>query len=354
VSESSETSETSETSGRPSSEHVVVGGYTAEMEGGATGVRSVQLGSDLGVLDESTVELTSPSYLVSHPTQPWIFAVGESSPGEVSSLAVEDDELRLISTVPSGGDGGCHLALAAEGGFLLVAHYTSGSVAAFRVEADGRLTGPTSVLGFAGSGPDEERQDASHAHQVVAVGGVFLVPDLGADALRLVHLDDAGKLTLAGDAIALPAGSGPRHLVVTQDHLVVACELSAELWVKSLSTDLAEPGQLVPASAREPEPGVRVYPSGIVATAHHVVVANRGVDTLAVFSLDPAASTLTMVAEVPAGGRWPRDLTLAGDSLWVAGQSDDLLAVFAVGAEEPYLEPTGTVASPSPTCVLVR
>ena len=333
---------------------ILVGGYTAEMEGAAAGIRAVRLDADYAVVEENTVALTSPSYLVAHPSEPWVFAVGESSPGEVSSLAVDDDGLQVITTVPSGGDGGCHLALSADAAFLLVAHYTSGSVASFRIADDGSLTGPVSVLAFEGTGPDDDRQDTAHAHQVVSIGGVFLVPDLGADALRLVHLDADGELSVAGDSIALPEGSGPRHLVITHDHLVVACELTAQLWVKSLSTDLSEPGRLVASSGLEPGSGVRVYPSGIVATAHHVIVANRGLDTLAVFELDPATSDLDLVAEVPAGGVWPRDLTVAGDRIWVANQTDDVVAVFDLTAEAPYLTPAGTVASPSPACVLVR
>ncbi|MGI8458948.1 MAG: lactonase family protein [Propionibacteriaceae bacterium] len=336
-----------------SAQQIVVGGYTAEMEGGATGVREVRLDADHAVVGESTVALTSPTYLLAHPAEPWVFAVGEASPGEVSSLAVAADGLRLISTVPSGGDGGCHLALSADANYLLVAHYTSGSVASMRIEDGGRLSGPVSVLAFEGSGPDGDRQDAAHAHQVVSIGGVFLVPDLGSDALRLVHLDADGELSIAGDSIALPAGTGPRHLVLTHDHLVVACELTAQLWVKSLSTDLAEPGHLVAASGLQPASGVRIYPSGIVATEHHVVVANRGVDTLAVFVLDPGASTLALVAEVPSGGVWPRDVTVVGDQLWVANQTDDVVAIFDVTPTAPYLTLAGTVASPSPACVLV-
>lgn len=343
-----------ETTPRSSTQQIVVGGYTAEMDGQAIGLREVRLGADHAVVDESTVVLTSPTYLVAHPEQPWVFAVGEASPGEVSSLTLDEDGLRLISTVPSGGDGGCHLALSADADFLLVAHYTSGSVASLRIEDDGRLTGPVSVLAFEGSGPDDDRQDAAHAHQVVSIGGVFLVPDLGADALRLVHLDADGELSVAGDSIALPAGTGPRHLVLTHDHLVVACELTAELWVKSLGTDLAEPGALVAASGQQPASGVRIYPSAIVATEHHVVVANRGVDTLAVFALDADASALELVAEVSSGGVWPRDVTVVGDQLWVANQTDGAIAIFDLSADAPYLTPAGTVLSPSPACVMAR
>ena len=37
---------------------------------------------------------------------------------------------------------------------------------------------PTSVIKFNGTGPNPDRQEASHPHQVVEYGNEYLVPDL--------------------------------------------------------------------------------------------------------------------------------------------------------------------------------
>ena len=53
---------------------VIIGGYTAEMDGGAAGLRSlVVVRDEHGAvhLDEAAdLALTSPSYLIAHPDRP--------------------------------------------------------------------------------------------------------------------------------------------------------------------------------------------------------------------------------------------------------------------------------------------
>jgi len=56
---------------------VIIGGYTAEMGGSATGVRSLVDSAEDGAihLDEAAGRaLTSPSSLIAHPERPWLFA----------------------------------------------------------------------------------------------------------------------------------------------------------------------------------------------------------------------------------------------------------------------------------------
>ena len=78
---------------------VIIGGYTAEMGGSATGVRSLVVDSDEDGaihLDEAAeLALTSPSFLIAHPERPWLFAVTEGAPSLVHSLALAADTLRV-------------------------------------------------------------------------------------------------------------------------------------------------------------------------------------------------------------------------------------------------------------------
>ncbi len=335
---------------------VFIGGYTAAMEGESPGVSVFTATGATSEEVEFTagraLALDSPTFMVKHPMQPWIFAVSEAEPGTVSALRYGvDGSLELINTVASGGDGGCHLCLDWTLSRVLVAHYGSGSVACFSIGEDGALSERTGLVTFSGSGPDAERQDGPHAHQVVSVGEVILVPDLGTDSIHIVAVDADGGLSEAGDPIRLPAGSGPRHLVLAANHLVVACELSAQVWVSPLDAELGADGILVASSDRTvDEP---VYPSAIAAYRDQIIVANRGSDTLAFFTLTDGE--LGRVDEIDCGGRWPRDLTIDGDQLWVSNQQANLVTVFNRqqndGADTWRMD--FQIPSPDPACVIV-
>ncbi|MFT4164343.1 MAG: beta-propeller fold lactonase family protein [Microlunatus sp.] len=332
--------------------HVFVGGYTAEADGRATGITSLlNTGSDHRVQLEpvATAELRSPTWLVRHPTLPVLLAAGETNPGTLSSVRWDQDgTLTTLSTVEVAGDGACHLTITDDGRHALVASYVSGIVSVVAIADDGTLAKLGDHLGLVGSGPVTDRQEGPHAHQIVVVGDEILCCDLGGDQIHRLRLNAEGVLYPAHDPIRLPAGSGPRHLVVAQDHLVVALELSGELWLgKRHETEWVQ-AQVVPTSTRDGH----VQPSGIDTDGSRIYVASRGVDTVAAFDLDPVESTLTPVAEFDCGGVWPRAITLDGGLLWVSNESSHNVAIFEVSP----LPPTGPVtdlALPSPTGVVL-
>lgn len=332
--------------------HAFVGGYTAEADGRAVGVTSLlneKSGKRVQLDVASTLELVSPTWLTRHPTLPVLFATGEANPGTVSTLRWDDDgALTLLSTVETAGDGACHVAVSPDGAYAIVASYRSGLLSVLGVNANGTLSEVLDTTQLTGTGPVTERQAGPHAHQVVFVGDEVLSCDLGGDQIYRLRLDDRGALIPAGDPIRLPPGSGPRHLVVVEGRLLVACELSGELWLVAATDGAWRPVAGIRTSSRDGH----VQPSGIAAGGTRIYVANRGVDTIGVFDLDPAVGELTQVAEFDCGGAWPRDITLDGGLLWVSNQNSDTITVFEVSP----LPPAGPVAElslPSPTGVLL-
>lgn len=335
---------------------LVVGAYTGEMEGRSTGISTLTANdpgattaadwSEVGVLP-----LPSPTYLVAHPDRPWLFAVSERSPSMVHSLVLAPDGgLRRLSSVETGGDFACHLTFAPDGAHLVVAHYGSGSVASFRIEADGRLSERLDLWSFTGTGPRADRQEGPHAHQVVVDDDELLVADLGTDRVHRLRLDADGRFGEAGAPIELPPGFGPRHLVVIGDHLVVAGELSAELWLGVRTDDGWRPVQTVPASDRvTAEP---IAPSALRHDGDTLYLANRVAGTMAIFVLDRAGSTLTRAHEVDCGGPGPRDLALTPGRIWVADQTTDRISVFD-RSEPGAPRPAYGIDSPSPACVVL-
>lgn len=334
---------------------VIMGGYTADMEGNAVGITTSQVSSadqnEIQLTQAAPFELDSPSYLIKHPNRPWLFAVSETEPGRLSSLSMADDGgLTALGSVETGGDGSCHLALDSSGNFLVVANYGSGSISSFAIQPDGSVSERLDLLQFTGSGPDPERQAGPHAHQTVLDGTELLVCDLGTDLIHRIRLGRDGLFSTVADPIRLPPGSGPRHLVRLGDYLVVACELGAAVWLGRRTAAGWEAIQTLPSSTASV--AGRTYPSAIVADGDRVFLANRGAGTIAIFDLDRHANTLVRVTEFPGGGEWPRDLALNPGHLWVANQTNDVVSVFST-SQLPPVRVAFELPSPSPACIVL-
>src|SRR5687768_6196553 len=83
----------------------------------------------------------NPTFLALHPKRPLLFSVVAAPEGKVSSFAVEQDgSLRLLNEVSSKGQGPAHVQIDRTGQWVSTANFGSGSVAVFKIEADGKLS----------------------------------------------------------------------------------------------------------------------------------------------------------------------------------------------------------------------
>ena len=310
---------------------LVIGAYTAEMNGTGVG---------LSVVPGGVLASPSPSFVIADGSL--LYAVNEVTEGSVSSYALgPDGELTHVSTQPTGGVWPCHLAL--HDGHLLAANYGSGSVSVHPVGGGGVLGERTHLVQHEGHGPNADRQDGPHTHQIrIAPDGTVTVVDLGIDRLVHYRLQD-GRLRRTGETV-VPAGAGPRHYVVHPDgRWFVAAELgSAVLTV--------EEGVFVASTPATTSDAVN-QPSAIAlsADARFVYLANRGAESISAFRV---GGELTFVGEVSCGGVWPRDMVVDGDLLYVANQKSDSVVAFRLGADG-LPAPTGdAIATGSPTSVL--
>lgn len=301
--------------------------------------------------DEGSVALsvtdavaTGPiAFAAAHPTLPIVYAASDDAgEGVVTAHVVTDaGGLREQSVGRSSGRP-AHLAVSADGAHLVTADYGTSSVTVYRLDADGMIAGPTGALRFEGSGPTP-RQEAPHPHQVLEVDGAFLVPDLGTDAVRRIEVSPEG-VPSETDRFALPAGSGPRHAVLADGLLYVACELSGEVrWDR-----LDRPAGFTRAIPSSLTGADEVAPSAIRAGEGSIVVANRGPGT--VLEARRTAHGLIEPREHRSGGTWPRDLVLDGDALLIADNRGDVVNVMDAG--EPHAIRAMHAVS-GPTCVLV-
>jgi 6-phosphogluconolactonase len=310
---------------------------SADDDGG--GVLSFDVDPGSGALRPAGERLGVPRILALalHPSRGVLYAASET--GSIFALG--------RSVQPSGGTVPCSLAVAPGATHLLTANYGSGSVAVHPLASDGGIAAISDLVEYEGSGPVADRQEASHPHEVLFdASGNLLVSDLGADRIHVHRLDEArGRLDCLGSCEA-PPGSGPRHLALAGDDLVLAAdELSSTVsWYRGLAWQ----GR-VPAS--ELSCGEVNYPSEIALgrSGRFAYVGNRGHGTIGVLAV--RAGGLEHVADVECG-RWPQHLAILGDTLYVAAQEDDAVLAFALGPDGVPRERRQVAEVRSPSWIL--
>jgi 6-phosphogluconolactonase len=354
---------------------LIIGTYTEQLphvHGKADGVLTASFAPASGRIGpvSSLAAARNPSYLATSASGEHVYAVHETSTfddqpgGGVTAYARDPGTGRLtaLNARATHGDSPCHVTLDRSGRFVINANYgvDVGSVTVHRIEPDGRLGDLTDHVEHAGSGPDPVRQANSHVHMIASdpVTGDILVSDLGSDAIFVYALDRDGRLA-AKTSVNLGAvpGAGPRHLAFHPDgrHLFVVNELDSTVCAKRREDDhfvLADrvPSRAAGAAGQNLAGAIRVTPSG-----RHVLVSNRGDDSLAVFRFDPDASALSAVGITSDVGECPRDfiVTPDGRNVIVAGQDNDRLASYRFDDEAGALRLLHSAVAPTPVCLIL-
>jgi 6-phosphogluconolactonase len=315
-------------------------------------------------------ESRNPSFLAIDAGRQLLFAVNEldefegKPTGAVSAFAIDraTGMLRLINQRPSMGRAPCHLVLDKSGRHLLVANYTSGTVAVLPVAADGRLGDATAVVQHAGSSVNPRRQQGPHAHCMTfdpAHRFVFAC-DLGLDKVLAYRFDaDRGTLTPHDPPFAtVKPGAGPRHMAFRPDgrFAYVLNELDSTVTTFAYDASAGAMKEVATVSTLPPDSKgsnsgaeIAMHPSG-----RYVYASNRGHDSVAVFAIDPGKGTLTFIAAEPSGGRAPRHFGLdaSGRVMTIAGQDSGTLLTGAIDPESGRFQPSGPpVSAPTPVFV---
>jgi 6-phosphogluconolactonase len=355
--------------------HLIIGTYTEQLphvHGKADGILTASFDPANGRIGPVTSLAASrnPSYLAAAASGEHVYAVHETlsfedQPGGGITAYARDrrtGHLTRLNARATVGKSPCHVTLDRTGRFVLTANYgvDAGSVTVHRLEPDGRLGDMTDHVEHAGSGPDPVRQTNSHVHMIASdpLTGDILVADLGSDTVLVFALDGDGRLTpkTAAHLAAVP-GAGPRHLAFHPDgrHLFVVNELDSTVCSLRREDDHFVVTGRVPtrpagAGGQNLAGAIRVTPSG-----RHVLVSNRGDDSLAVLRSDPDASALSLVGITPNVGECPRDFIVTPDArhVIVAGQDNDHLASYEFNDDTGALRLLHSAVAPTPVCLML-
>lgn len=298
-------------------------------------------------------ETWSPSFLTVHPDSHFLYAVVNEQNGGVSAYASDPvtGTLTFLNKAASHGDNPCFLGVDREGKDVLVANYTSGSVAVLPIHDDGRLDEASAVIQHSGSSANAQRQTSPHAHMIsTSPDDRFAVAaDLGLDKL-LVYRFDAGKGSLSPNDPAFfktAAGAGPRHFAFHPSGKFAYVVTEMVPAVVALSYDAARGAfrelqtiSLAPADPSEKNTGaeIEVHPNG-----KFVHASIRGADTIAVFAIDQTKGTLRLVEQTSTQGKGPRafEIDPTGSYLFAANQISGNVVVFRIDSKTGRLTPTG-------------
>ena len=318
----------------------------------------------LGLMAEST----NPSFLAVDPKGRFLYAANEISnyesqkSGGISALATDRQTGKLVflNEVPSRGQGPCYVTLDKTGRYVLVANYDGGSVAVFPVGPDGRLGAASAFVQHTGHGVNPQRQEGPHAHAIeLSPDNRFAIAaDLGLDELLIYRLDPSrGTLTPNNPPFAtVEPGAGPRHLAFLPDgkFLYVINEMQSSITAFSYDAGALRNLGTVSTLPKEFKGNNDAAEIAAHPTGKFLYGSNRGHDSIAVFSIDPAAGTLTPVEYASTRGKTPRNFAIdpTGSYLLVANQDSNSVVGFRIDAKTGRLTPTGQVLEfPSPVCI---
>ncbi len=353
---------------------VYVGTYTTKTE--SKGIYAFQFDPATGKMTAPALaaESPDPSFVAVHPGGKYLYAVNEAGKNSmVSAFALDaaSGKLTLLNRLPALGEDPCYISFDRSGKFVLIANYSAGNVAVFPILPDGKLGEHTAVVQDSGAlGPNKERQEAPHTHWIEpsAHNRFVYVADLGLDRI-LIYRFDAAKGTLtpgaksssanSGDPFSatLNPGTGPRHAAFSRDgnFMFVLGELNSNVTVfKNDARETFRQVQQISAlpagfSGRNDAAEIAIHPNG-----KFLYTSNRGHESIAVFAIEPKTGTLTLVADVPTGGKEPRHFALdpTGQYLLAENQLSGNIVEFRIDPVTGKLTATGEVLQvPSPVCV---
>ena len=289
----------------------------------------------------------SPAFLV--PRGDMLYAVNEQREGGVSAFRCTGTNVEFVDAQPSGGSLPCHLSVGHD--WVAVANYGSGTVALFPTAGDdGRLLPMADSRQHRGNGPNTDRQESAHAHEVYALGSTLVVPDLGTDKVHRYRVGN-GRLSDDGHA-TLPPGSGPRHVELhpSLPRLYVLNELGNTVDV--LSWPDLEAVQRIDTLPGDFAGSSTTAELQIASDGRWLYASNRGHDSIVSFAIDPSGR-LHSPEWVPTRGEHPRYFCLDPSNKWliVLNQDSDNVVVYRLNAGRPT-DIACETAVPTPVCLL--
>jgi len=336
-------------------------------------IHTCQLEFDTGQLKQvhRTTDVEHPFFMAVSPDGKFLYSI--HAPGQFGGEVHEQvaayevigrtGRLKLLNRQSALGSAACFLDVDATGKAVVVANYSTGSVASFPVREDGSLAEASSFFQHKGSSIDTTRQDGPHAHCIViSLNNRFaFVADLGLDQVLGYRLDaKLAKLEPNRQPfVQTPPGAGPRHLTFHPkgQHVYVINELANSVTMFDYTS---ESGMLIKRQTISTLPkdfegtsycaDVKITPDG-----SFLYGTNRGHDSIAAYRIGDDGR-LTLLGIEPSLGKGPQNLAITpgGELLLCANMPGNNVVVFRIDPQTGSLSRVSQpVSIPSPSCIMM-
>ncbi|KAG7131857.1 6-phosphogluconolactonase like protein [Verticillium longisporum] len=335
----------------------------------------------LRLVSESKACAPSPSWLTLDANDSVLYCTNEglmADHGSVSAFNVSNGRLTLLGQVDTVIGPVSAVKYGDEGRGLAVAQYIGSSLTTINVTTLSSLTLlNTTTFTLPSPGPVPSRQEAPHPHQVAIdpTGRFLLVPDLGADLVR-VYLIDPSTLTLHSiEPLVTAPGSGPRHVVFFESptgatYLYLVTELANTITSYAVSyfgndeirfdrvfqCPTHGAGNTVPEGAAAAEIAISpdnrfftvssrnersfIIPSPDAEGPDATGAGDIESDSLITYLISPETGELVFLQKFPAGGLIPRHFSMNGNGslVAVAVQQDGRVVILRRSVETGQLK----------------
>ncbi|PEA21312.1 6-phosphogluconolactonase [Bacillus cereus] len=338
-----------------------VGTYTKE---NSEGIYTFTLHTEAQKVSNVTLaaKLDNPTYVTISKNNQYLYSVvkeGESGGVAAYSINSHTGELQAKNRQVVEGASPCHISVDSGNHTVVTANYHKGTIESFVVnEETGTVNAAKSIVTHEGSGPNKERQEKPHAHYAGYTPDEKYVVgvDLGIDKIITYGIKDSTLKEV--NSLSVHPGSGPRHITFHPDgkYAYVMTELSSEVIVLTYHPEEGSFTELqyistVPEEFDGNSQGSAIH---ISSDGRFVYVANRGHNSISVFSVDQNSGQLTFVEHTSTEGNWPRDFVLdpTGKFLIATNEKSHNLVLFSRNETTGKLTLLQSdVVVPEPVCV---
>jgi 6-phosphogluconolactonase len=330
-----------------------VGSYTA---GASKGIYAWSFNSQDGGISPLGLmaEAAQPAHLWIAPNRKTLYAVNWETNGGVSSYHIDPKSgaLTFLNKTSSHGAQPNQVVVDPSGRVAVTVNFTSGSLAAYQLEPDGKLGEAFYVDQHAGK-PLSPNQPGPKQHgiQFSKDDKFMFIADLGLDRVYSYRFDAAAPSITPFDPpfVNTHAGAGPRRIQMSPDgrFLYVDHETDSEVSVFTIDGGNLKEIQVigtVPDEAKSHNTTAEII---ISDDGRYLYVGNRGEDSIAIFAVDRRTGILSHSENVPSGGRTPRNIRFdpTGNWCFAANENGGNVTEFKVDKASGHLKPTGVTGA---------
>ena len=347
---------------------------SAFAKGDEGAIHAYQLQTATGELKlvQRTTDIEHPFFMALSPNRKYLYSI--HAPGQFGGkdneqiaayeITSADGKLKLLNRQSAMGTAACYLEVDATGRSVMVANYSSGSVAALPVQEGGSLGAAATFIPHQAASAAAGKKTVSHAHCIVVSpdNRFAIAADLGLDQVISYQLDSAtAKLSPAKPPfVATPLGNGPRHLTFHPQgkYVYVINELKNSVTLYNYEAAAGVLTELQTISTLPPDFKGQSYCADLKITPNGKFLygTNRGHDSIAAYRLADDGR-LTLLGIEPSLGSGPQNLVITpnGELLLCANMPGNNVVVFRINQETGALQLVGKpISIPSPSCIRIR